>query len=413
MKQIYIDISEMVRLSYISGIQRVVIEILKEWLQTIPDSISIMTFDYPRKEYRILDARWFLSAAGNPKQMKKRWLHYTDRKKIEDFSKEDIFFDLDSAWISPLKRSWLLPKLKAQGAKIAVNIYDIIPVTHPKYCHEHNVLSFLEYLGAHLSYADLMIANAQATIDAIKALTEETGSLIPETAVVPLGCDFSRGVGAGSSGKPKRSEEDDAAGVDYRRAHRIEDDTVSRIRGNIRRIPEKGKYILMVGTIEPRKNHAYVLDAFDRTLFAQGVNLVFAGRIGWNMTDFTERIQSHPQQGKQFYHIPDGNDEEIAFLYESAYAVAFSSMDEGFGLPIIEAFLHGTPVLASDIPVLREVGGNRCVYFDVSDENSLSEQTLQLLSDQEYYQRLKEQVEDYRPYTWEESATKMREVLNI
>lgn len=388
MKKIYIDISEMVRLPYISGIQRVVIEILKEWMQTSPNFVRIMTFDYPKKEYRILDAKWFLSAAGNAKQMKKRWLHYTESKKIEDFTKGDIFFDLDSAWISPLKRSWLLPKLKAQGVKIVVQIYDIIPVTHPVYCHAYTVLSFLEYLGAHLSYADLMIANAKATIDAMRALTEEAGFRMPETAVVPLGCDF--------SGR-QRNEETDCP---------------SNVRDKIRKIPEKGKYILMVGTIEPRKNHAYVLNAFDQALFEQGVNLVFAGRIGWNMAEFAERIQSHPQQGKQFYHIPDGSDDEIAWLYENAYAVAFPSLDEGFGLPIIEAFLHGTPVLASDIPVLREVGGDSCVYFDVMDEKALSEQTIQLLSDQEQYQKLKKQVGGYKPYTWEESAKKMREVLD-
>lgn len=385
MKKIYIDISEMARLPYISGIQRVVIEILKEWVQTIPDFVSIMTFDYPRKEYRILDAKWFLSAAGNAKQMKKRWLHYTESKKIEDFSEGDIFFDLDSAWISPLKRSWLLPQLKAQGVKIVVQIYDIIPVTHPEYCHAYTVLSFLEYLGAHLTCADLLIANAQATIDAMKPLTEETGSPMPETAVVPLGCDF--------SGKKDATRDRNA------------------VREKIRKIPEKGKYILMVGTIEPRKNHAYVLKAFDQTLFEQGVNLVFAGRIGWNMADFAERIQSHPQQGKQFYHIPDGNDDEIAYLYENAYAVAFPSLDEGFGLPTIEAFLHGTPVLASDIPVLREVGGDSCVYFDVTNEKSLSEQTMQLLSDQERYQGLKEQIASYVPFTWKESAERMRETI--
>ncbi len=387
MKRIFIDISEMVRLPYISGIQRVVIEILREWVQTNTDSVRIMTFDYPKKEYRILDANWFLSAAGNAKQMKKRWLHYTESRKIEDFTKGDIFFDLDSAWISPLKRSWLLPKLKEQSVKIVVQIYDIIPVTHPEYCHAYTVLSFLEYLGAHLTYADLMIANAQATIDAMKAITTEAGSRMPETAVVPLGCDF--------SGKQRNEEK--------KRSYNVRD--------KIRKIPEKGKYILMVGTIEPRKNHAYVLNAFDQTLFEQGVNLVFAGRIGWNMSEFAERIRSHPQQGKQFYHIPDGNDDEIAFLYENAYAVAFPSLDEGFGLPIIEAFLHGTPVLASDISVLREVGGDSCVYFDVSDERSLSEQTMQLLSDREKYQRLKEQVDFYQSFTWKESAEKMWRTL--
>ncbi len=386
MKKVFIDISEMVRLPYISGIQRVVIEILKEWVQTIPDFASIMTFDYPRKEYRILDAKWFLSAAGNAKQMKKRWLHYTESKKIEDFSEGDVFFDLDSAWISPLKRSWLLPQLKVQGVKIVVQIYDIIPVMHPEYCHAYTVLSFLEYLGAHLTNADLMIANAQATIDAMRVLTEETGSPMPETAVVPLGCDF--------------SEKKDA--VRDRNA----------VREKIRKIPEKGKYILMVGTIEPRKNHAYVLNAFDQTLFEQGVNLVFAGRIGWNMADFAERIQSHPQQGKQFYHIPDGNDDEIAWLYENAYAVALPSLDEGFGLPIIEAFLHGTPVLASDIPVLREVGRNDCTYFKVSNTASFIEKVLELLANEQQYQKLKKHLLLYRPYTWCESAKRMWDIVN-
>ena len=70
---------------------------------------------------------------------------------------------------------------------------------------------------------------------------------------------------------------------------------VKEIRNEIIQIKEKGNYVLMVGTIEPRKNHKYVIKAFEKQLFEDGVNLIFAGRIGWNVQEFVSYVKDHEQ----------------------------------------------------------------------------------------------------------------------
>ena len=379
--KVYVDISELVRLDYVSGIQRVTIEVLKEWLSKEPNSASAMVFNFAKKRYDILDGGGLLAAFRRGQGVTRKDLKVVEKKQLEEFRDGDVFFDMDSAWISPVKRSWLLPLIKENGAKATVQIYDIIPVMEPQYCHEYTVVSFLEYLGAYLTYADRMVANAQATIDAIKRVAEDAGSRMPDAEVVPLGCDFVQ----------------------------KKQDGELRVREQIREISSAGRYVLMVGTIEPRKNHQYVLKAFEESLFEQDVRLVFAGRVGWNMDEFAAYLKSHPQNGRKLYHIPDASDDEVAFLYEHAYAVAFPSLDEGFGLPIIEAFQHGTPVLASDIPVLREVGGTYCEYFDVGDPRSFAVCLQGLIADEEKYRGLKARVKTYQPYTWQECAERMWE----
>jgi alpha-1,2-rhamnosyltransferase len=122
---------------------------------------------------------------------------------------------------------------------------------------------------------------------------------------------------------------------------------------------------LAVGTLEPRKNHAYLLQVFQK-LWDAGNNsaLLIVGRVGWMCEELLESIQRHPRFGQQLFFMDDVNDAELGYCYAHARALLFSSLVEGFGLPIIEALRRGLPVFASDIPVFREVGGEYLVYFD-------------------------------------------------
>lgn len=118
-------------------------------------------------------------------------------------------------------------------------------------------------------------------------------------------------------------------------------------------------FVLMVGTIEPRKNHQLVLAAFEQ-LWQQGnpLQLVLVGASGWCSDALLQRIETHAEKGKRlhrFTHLPDV---QLHTLYKTAQGLAFASLDEGFGLPLVEAAYLGCPVLAADIPVLREVGGD-------------------------------------------------------
>ena len=129
---------------------------------------------------------------------------------------------------------------------------------------------------------------------------------------------------------------------------------------------------LMVGTLEPRKRHAQVLDAFEY-LWGQGlaVHLVIVGKPGWLTDAFTARLSSHPQLDRQLFWIQSASDEYLEKIYAAAKCLIAASEAEGFGLPLIEAARHGLPIIARDIPVFREVAQDHALYFSDQEGRSL------------------------------------------
>lgn len=378
--KICIDVTEMLKTNYISGIQRVVKEVTIRWLERGWE-LLLLSYDLERKCFYLVDNEKyynFYSGRSNEKEVLSDVF-----MRIGDFQKGYIFYDLDSAWNYPLKRSWLLPQLKKQGAKIAAHIYDTIPITETQFCHSDTVLNFMEWFGAQLKYADLIITNAQATVCSIEKIIEGTKIKRLNAKIVRLGCDLRK------------------------------DQVAPVYQNNLAQLAHIGKYVLMVGTIEPRKNHEYILNAFDQKLFAQGLHLVLAGRIGWNVEGLVQRIKKHPELGKKLFLIEDASDEDIAYLYKNALAVAFPSYNEGYGLPVIEALYHKAIVLAADIPVLREVGGELCRYFSLESVEAFIDLASFYSNNQEACEEQKKKLESFRVYTWEDCAKTMYQALKL
>ena len=130
---------------------------------------------------------------------------------------------------------------------------------------------------------------------------------------------------------------------------------------------------LMVGTLEPRKRHGQVLDAFEQ-LWAQNTpaNLVIAGKRGWLTEALTARLSTHPQLGHQLFWVQSASDEYLEKIYAAARCLIAASEAEGFGLPLIEAARHGLPIIARDIPVFREVAQDHALYFAGDDGAALA-----------------------------------------
>jgi glycosyltransferase involved in cell wall biosynthesis len=150
----------------------------------------------------------------------------------------------------------------------------------------------------------------------------------------------------------------------------------------LRRYNVSTPYILFVGTMEPRKNLQLVLRAFARLRSSGQIahKLVLAGRIGWLSTSLQETIRALGVERDimQIGYVPD---EDLPALYRGADLLAFPSLYEGFGLPPIEAMACGTPVIASALPVLREVGGNAALFVDPHSVDDLCASILAVLTD--------------------------------
>jgi len=131
----------------------------------------------------------------------------------------------------------------------------------------------------------------------------------------------------------------------------------------------------MVGTIEPRKGYAMVLDAFEEIWRnSHPMHLVIVGRVGWKVEALVARLRSRAQKGDTLHWFDDADDSTLDALYEASSGVLVASEAEGFGLPILEAAAHGKPLLIRDLPVFREVAGNEATYFSARTAATLVEE---------------------------------------
>ncbi len=141
------------------------------------------------------------------------------------------------------------------------------------------------------------------------------------------------------------------------------------------------RYLLFVGTIEPRKNLTRLLAAFE-TLLAEGLTdrLVIVGRRGWLYGDFFARLGRSPARDAVIFpgYVPDA---DLPALYAGAQALAFPSLYEGFGLPVLEAMACGTAVACSDASSLPEIAGDAALLFDPDEIESIIDTLRRLLLD--------------------------------
>ena len=139
-------------------------------------------------------------------------------------------------------------------------------------------------------------------------------------------------------------------------------------------------YVLSAGTLEPRKNLPRLVEAF-ATLAPEvrdGFQLVLVGSRGWGMQPLDALLARHAGHVRALGYVPD---DDLAALYAQAALVAYPSLQEGFGLPVIEAMAAGAPVLTSDRGSMAEVGGDAAIYVDPTSVDSIRAGLARALSD--------------------------------
>jgi glycosyltransferase involved in cell wall biosynthesis len=152
------------------------------------------------------------------------------------------------------------------------------------------------------------------------------------------------------------------------------------------------RFVLHVGTLEPRKNLPLLLAAWRRLRQAPAHGpetppLVLAGGFGWRADALRRQVARAAAEG-WLVHLGYVTPEELAALYGAAEAAVLPSLYEGFGLPLLEALAAGLPVVASDIPVHREVAGEAALYAPPGEPELFARQVAALLADPELRRRL-------------------------
>jgi len=170
-------------------------------------------------------------------------------------------------------------------------------------------------------------------------------------------------------------------------------------------------YILTVGTIEPRKNHAFLIEVFEGLEEFDG-DLVIVGRRGWKCTPILERIRTSSRRG-HIRWLAGINDHLLTALYSGAELFVFPSLYEGFGFPPLEALACGCPVVSSAAGSLAEIlgrTGSPAKLVDGFDRDRWGETIRRALSDSDWRHLSASRGPDYaRQYRWEDAARTMWE----
>ncbi len=260
---------------------------------------------------------------------------------------DDQLVLLDSSWHSDFFP--FAEQLKREGVGIVSVIYDLIPLTHPQFYDTRLVQIFNEWFNWITQTADGYVAISATVRDQVR---EELQRRLGPAKADTLWFDYFH---LGS----ELDLSEACAAVEPRLTH-------------VFKTPEP--VFLMVSTIEPRKNHDYLLDAFERA-WASGshARLCIAGRIGWKCDALLARVRNHPQLNQRLFMFNDLSDTSLEHAYSHASALVFPSWVEGFGLPLVEAMQRGLPAMGSDIPIFREIGGEFMAYFDLAEPQSLAD----------------------------------------
>jgi len=172
-------------------------------------------------------------------------------------------------------------------------------------------------------------------------------------------------------------------------------------------------YLLFVGTLQPRKNVATILAAFARLppAFRSEVQLVIAGRAGWHTDGLVTALRAAENDGRVRWldYVPAA---DMRALYQGASAFVFPSLYEGFGLPVLEAFAAGVPVVCSNVTSLPEVAGDAALQVDPTDVVGLASAMEALVSDDALAQRMRDRGRNRaREFTWDRCAEQTLAVL--
>ncbi|MEM1164156.1 MAG: glycosyltransferase family 1 protein [Pseudomonadota bacterium] len=223
----------------------------------------------------------------------------------------------------------LMAALDAAGIPKLVLIHDVIPLDHPEFTRRRVPAQFAEKLQA-AALADAILTNSAHTAERMCRYIAPQRLLI-----APLGVEVA----------PPRPPSEDAA-----------------------------PYFLCLGTIEPRKNHQLLMDLWEGFgPDAAPAELWIAGRRGWENKDLFKRLDTSAVIGRGVLELGPVTAAELHDLLSGARAVLFPSLAEGYGLPLAEALAMGIPVIASDLPALREVGGSVPEYLSPTEAQTWSD----------------------------------------
>ncbi|KPF83589.1 hypothetical protein IP78_01785 [Brevundimonas sp. AAP58] len=266
-------------------------------------------------------------------------------------------------------------KKKANFKYVSI-IYDIIPLLYPQYVVPFYVDLLKRYFGELFWTADYAMCISATTRRDVENHLQQSRMPVFPMDDWPLGCDI------------------------------VSDDAAS---GRLPTALKDRRFLLYVSTVEPRKSHRTIIDAFEHGIRTGQISdeamCVFVGRIGWNVENLVQEIKTNPVLADRVLFLSAVSDKDLLELYKNARFVVFPSRYEGYGLSLVEAMALGKACIAGDAGSLREVGGDAPLYIDPIELPEWSRAIATAFNDDEMVANLERRSRsEYAPVTWDESA---------
>ena len=325
-RRLYIDLAVICKHDAATGIQRTVRAVALQLLSAPPAGWDVIPVAATRK-------RPYHRISWPPQSPARR-----EHSAIEG-RPGDVFLGLDFALDTVRYHSDHLANFRQDGGQLWFVMYDLLPALHPYWFSDKLVVRYRKWLSVLASQADGFFCISSPVESELRAELTRSYGLVDgfRTHVLPMGADL-------SASQP---------------SHGLPEGFGSFLEG-LREEPAA----LMVGTLEPRKGHSDVLDAFDLLWKSGGAHrLVIVGQPGWKTDELQTRVSQHPQLGKRLFWLSRASDEALGLLYEVCHGLIAASYAEGFGLPVVEALRHGKPVLARTLPVFQLHDGHGVTLF--------------------------------------------------
>lgn len=340
LRQLLCDVTVLAEQDARTGIQRVVRSVFMTLVRSPPPGFRV-------EAVRVEEGR-YITARGFAERILKVPAAVFPDTEVE-FAAGDVFLGID--WVPdrlPEAVSWLR-HFRDLGGRVAFIVYDLLPLQIPQYFPEYMGEVTLRWFSSALEVADQFLCISRTVADDVATFAAAIGTPRQSALAIDyfhIGSDLAASIP--SSGVAPGAER-----------------VFSAMRTR--------KTFLMVGTIEPRKGHRQVLQAFN-VLWQRGVDvcLVIVGKRGWMTEDFVAATERHTELDQRLFWLHGVSDEMLDRLYSAATALIAASAGEGFGLPLIEAAKHKIPLIVRDIPAFREVAGDHAFYFDSSNPESLA-----------------------------------------
>ena len=293
-----------------------------------------------------------------------------DRPDGFRFDPDDVYVSMGLDWDHNDLPTLYRVKRKA-GFKAILYCHDIIPIRFPHLMSFDARGSFARHFVDVAHTADHVVAVSRASLDDFRGFLLEVGAPVPPVSVVHNGSDLA--ACGGAAGEPPRSD-----------------------------LAER-PFVLCVGTIEPRKNHALLYHVWDRLVERHGERapvLVLVGMAGWGVTDVLSRMRGNPRVADHIVLFNELSDEGLMWLYRHCLFTVYPSFVEGWGLPVVESMALGKPCIASNAASIAEASQGLLPLLDPLDFPGWLAQVERWAFDRQALAAATKALEGFRPHSW-------------